>query len=362
MTRQLARHYKIAVIPGDGIGPEVVSEGLRILEAIERLDANVTFECQMFGWGCDRYLSVGEMMPVDGLEKLSSFDAIYLGAVGDRRVPDNVSLRDLLIKIRQGFDQYANLRPIRLLPGVRSPLSGQHSVDMLFVRENSEGEYIGAGCNLYCGTPEEVAIQESVFTRRGCERIMRYAFEVALRRRRHVTSVSKSNALNYSMTLWDDVFRNVASDYPSVATETLLVDAASAELVRRPERFDVVVASNLFGDILTDLAASLVGGLGLAAGANINPEGSYPSMFEPIHGSAPDIAGKGVANPIAAIWSLAQMLDHLGEAVWSRRVMDAIEQALVEGRTLTPDLGGTCGTRELGGALISYVESDRRAE
>ena len=295
--------FKIAVIAGDGIGPEVIAEGKKVLSGIAALDGTFAVEFTDFPWGCEYYLKTGEMMPEDGLDTLKAFDAIYLGAVGYPGVPDNVSLGQLLLKIRRGFDEYVNLRPVKLLEGAPCPLAGvkREDIDMVVIRENSEGEYADVGARLYPGTPQEIALQTGVFSRKGCERIMRYAYELARREHKTLTSISKGNALGYSMVFWDEIFAELGREYPDVKTQKLLVDAASMMFVKNPKRFEVVVTSNLFGDILTDLGAAIAGGMGLAAGANLNPERKYPSMFEPIHGSAPDIAGKGIANPLASI-------------------------------------------------------------
>src|SRR5438270_4834805 len=286
------------------------------------------------------------MMPADGLAQLRQHDAIYLGAVGYPNVPDHVSLWGLLLPIRQGFDQYANVRPIKLLPGIKGPLrdKGPADVDMLFIRENTEGEYCGHGGRLHEGTPDEVATQTAVFTRKGTERVVRYAFERARERRKTLASATKSNALNYSMVFWDEVVATVGSEYPDIEVTSYLVDALSARMVLKPEMLDVVVASNLFGDILTDLGGALQGSLGLPASANINPEKRYPSMFEPVHGSAPYMAGTDRANPIASVWAGAMMLDHLGQSEAAGLVMAALEKVVLDGKTLTKDLGGTSGT------------------
>lgn len=349
--------YRIAVIAGDGIGPEVVKEGMRVLEHAARQDGSFAFSFCEFPWGCDYYLRNGRMMPEDGMERLAGFDAILLGAVGDPRVPDHISLWDLLLKIRKGFDQYVNLRPVRLLKGAPCPLKGVEpgQIDMLFIRENSEGEYAGSGSWLFRDTPREVVLQNGVFSRHGCERIIRYAFETARERKQSLTSISKANALNYSMVFWDQIFGEVGREYPDVPTESLLVDAASMLMVKHPERFQVVVTSNLFGDILTDLGAAITGGMGIAAGANLNPERKYPSMFEPIHGSAPDIAGKGIANPLATAWTAGQMLSFLGYPQLEERIVNAIERVMEEGRVLTPDMGGRATTRQVGDALLACL-------
>src|SRR5437764_14814403 len=336
------RTYRIAVIPGDGIGKEVVPEGIRILDRLaESAEGAFRFEYEYFPWGCEYYLETGRMMDPDGLQRLQSFDAIYFGAVGWPGVPDHVSLWGLRLAICQGFDQYANIRPVRLLAGVPSPLrtATAETLDWVVVRENTEGEYAGiGGRNLAAHGPgKAVAIQAGLFTEEGCERIMRFAFDMALGRNRHkVTSVTKSNAQQFGMTLWDDVFARVAIDYPSVETEHWLVDAMAARFVLRPETLEVVVASNLFADILSDLGSALAGSLGIAASANLDPSRRNPSMFEPVHGSAPDIAGRGIANPIGAIWSAALMLDHLGRSAEAQRVMQAIERTTAAA-TLTPD-------------------------
>jgi tartrate dehydrogenase/decarboxylase/D-malate dehydrogenase len=348
--------FRVAVIPGDGIGQEVVPEGLRVLDS---LSEQPRFAYEHFPWGCQYYLQTGRMMDDDGLKRLQGFDAIYFGAVGWPGVPDHISLWGLRLAICQGFDQYANIRPVRLLPGVPSPLKNAtaENMDWVVVRENTEGEYAGiGGRNLASRGPgKAVAIQAGLFTEEGCERIIRYAFDLALSRRRHkVTSVTKSNAQQYGMTLWDEVFLRVSGDYPGVETEQWLVDAMAARFVLRPETLEVVVASNLFADILSDLGSALAGSLGIAASANLNPDGRFPSMFEPVHGSAPDIAGQGIANPIGAIWSAALMLDHLGLPADAARVMQAIEKTTAAG-SLTPDLGGTCTTRQVTDAILAHL-------
>ncbi|WP_277398406.1 tartrate dehydrogenase [Neobacillus citreus] len=351
--------YKIAVIPGDGIGPEVLQEGIKVLNKIAELDGSLRFEYTYFPWGCEYYSKHGVMMDEDGIEKLKGFDAIFLGAVGFPGVPDHISLWDLLLKIRKSFDQYINIRPIKLINGAPCPLKdiNRKDVDMLFIRENSEGEYAGAGEWLFKGQENEVVLQTGVFSRKGTERVIRYAFETARKEGKSLTSISKGNALNYSMVFWDQVFEEVSKDYPDVKTASYLVDAAAMLMITDPKRFEVVVTSNLFGDILTDLGAALAGGIGLAAGANINPERNFPSMFEPIHGSAPDIAGLGLANPLATIWSASQLLDHLGYENYGKLVLDAIEELLVEGKILTPDMKGTSSTSEVGDRVEGIVRS-----
>ncbi len=351
------KKYKIAVIPGDGIGPEVLKEGMKVLDQVAAQDQGFAFDFTIFPWGCEYYLQTGQMMPEDGIEILKEFDAIYLGAVGFPGVPDHISLWDLLLKIRKNFDQYVNIRPITLLDGAPCPLKDarKQDIDMLFIRENSEGEYAGAGDWLYPNKPHEVVLQNSVFSRFGTERIIRYAYETARKQKRSLTSISKGNALNYSMVFWDKIFQEVGQEYPDVKTYSYLVDAAAMFMVKQPERFEVVVASNLFGDILTDLGAAIAGGMGLAAGANINPERKFPSMFEPIHGSAPDIAGQGKANPLASIWSASQMLDFFGHENWGKKLLDIMEELMVEAKTLTPDMGGTATTSEVGDAVVAKI-------
>ncbi|MBE5754130.1 MAG: tartrate dehydrogenase [Clostridiales bacterium] len=351
--------YKIAVIAGDGIGPEVIDEGIRVLNEVAKLDGRFRFDFTHFPWGCEFYKKHGKMMDDDGVEKLKKHDAIFLGAVGAPGVPDHISLWDLLLTIRKSFDQYINLRPVKLLKGAPCPLKNakEEDINMTFVRENTEGEYAGSGAWLYKNSPNEVVIQNGVFSRKGCERVIRYAYELAKSQNKTLTSISKANALNYSMVFWDKIFKEVGKDYPEVKTYSYLVDAASMFMVKDPKRFEIVVTSNLFGDILTDLGAAIAGGMGLAAGANLNPERVYPSMFEPIHGSAPDIAGKGVANPLATIWSASQMLDFFGYADWGAKLIDCIEELLVENKTLTPDLGGNASTREVGDAIINKLKN-----
>ena len=341
---------KIAVIPGDGIGPEVMREAVRVLEAAAEADGSFGFEFTTYPWGCQYYLKTGEMMPADGMEILRQYDAILLGAVGYPGVPDHLSLRELLLRIRHDFDEYVNLRPVKLLRGAYCPIkdTAPEDVDMTFIRENSEGEYAGSGAWLYPGTPQEVVIQNGVFSRKGCERVIRYAFELAKKEGKTLTSITKSNALNYSMVFWDQIFAEVGKDYPDVETHSYLVDAASMFMVKDPKRFQVVVTSNLFGDILTDLGAAIAGGMGLAAGANLNPERTVPSMFEPIHGSAPDIAGKGIASPFASIWAASQLLDFFGHEDWGKKIIDVIEAMLTEGDTLPRDQGGEASCEECG--------------
>jgi tartrate dehydrogenase/decarboxylase/D-malate dehydrogenase len=349
--------HRIAVIPGDGIGKEVVPEGQRVLEAAAR---RFGFELAWseFDWSCERFAKTGRMMPEDGLEQLRACDAIFLGAVGSPGVPDHVSLWGLLIPIRRTFRQYVNLRPVRLLRGVRSPLAdrGPAEIDMVIVRENNEGEYSEIGGRLYKGTDEELAVQQAVFTRKGCDRVMRYAFELARTRpRRHVTSATKSNGIIHSMPYWDERFAAMARQYSDVKTAQYHIDILAAHFVQHPDWFDVVVGSNLFGDILSDLGPAIAGSIGLAPGGNINPEKEHPSMFEPVHGSAPDIAGKGIANPVAQVWTGAMLLEHLGHATAAHAVVRAIETLVAEGKTVTRDLGGKASTREVGEALASLI-------
>ena len=355
------KNYKVAVIAGDGIGPEVLAEGIKVLKAIAKMDGKFKVEFTDFPWGCQYYLKHGKMMDEDGLEKLKDFDAIYLGAVGYPGVPDNISLGGLLLQIRRGFDQYINLRPVKLLKGAPCPLTGVKvgDIDMTVVRENSEGEYANVGARLYPDSPQEMALQTSVFSRKGTERVIRYAYELAHKEHKTLTSISKGNALGYSMVFWDQIFKEVGQEYPDVKTYSLLVDAASMFFVKDPKRFQIVVASNLFGDILTDLGAAIAGGMGLAAGANLNPEKKFPSMFEPIHGSAPDIAGQGISNPLASIWAISQMLDYWGKKTWGKRVLKAIETLLVEKKTLTPDLGGKAKTSDIGPAIVELLEKQK---
>jgi len=349
--------YRIALIPGDGIGREVVPEGVRALKALSGR-FKFAMEFTEFPYSCEHYLQTGHMMPEDGLEQLRPFDAILLGAVGAPQVPDHVSLWGLLIPIRRTFDQYVNLRPVRLLPGIRSPLSGRtaQDIDFVIVRENTEGEYSQVGGRLFQGTEREVAVQESVFTRYGVDRIMRYAFNLARRRpKQHVTSATKSNGIIHTMPFWDERFRATANEFPDVKASQYHIDILTAHFVQHPDWFDVVVASNLFGDILSDLGPACAGGIGIAPSANMNPEKIYPSMFEPVHGSAPDIAGKGIANPVATLWSVVLMLDFLGEAAAAKALMAAIEVVTGEGKVLTRDLGGKAGTLDFTDAVLKRL-------
>ncbi len=345
---------RIAVIPGDGVGQEVVPQGLKVLSAV---DAGLEFT--ELDWGSQRYERTGAMMPDDALDILAGFDAIYLGAIGWPTVPDHVSLWGCLLPIRKTFEQYVNLRPVRLPPGIRSPLAGRGpaDVDMLFIRENTEGEYSGTGGRVHAGHPQEVAVEVPVFTRMGIRRAARFAFERARERSRRLISVTKSNASRYAYVLWDEVVAELGrSEFPDVTVERMHVDAMAARMVLRPHSIDVVVASNLFGDILTDLGGALQGSLGLCASANLNPEKRHPSMFEPVHGSAPDIAGKGRANPMGAVWSAALLLRHLGDEAGAARIERAIDRVCEDGRVLTGDLGGTASTCEVGDALVAALK------
>ncbi len=351
------KHYDIAVVPGDGIGNEVVPEGIRVLEAVGRR-FDLQFTWQEFDWSCERYAKTGRMMPEDGLSELRECDAIFLGAVGFPGVPDHVSLWGLLIPIRRQMQQYVNLRPMRLFKGIESPLRGRTAadIDFIVVRENNEGEYSEIGGRLYQGTDRELAVQETVFTRTGVDRILRYAFGQAQERpAKRVTSATKSNGIIHTMPYWDERFAAIAAEYPDVQTDQYHIDILTAHFVLNPDRFDVVVASNLFGDILSDLGAAVAGTIGIAPSANINPEGEYPSMFEPVHGSAPDIAGRGIANPIGQIWSAAMMLEHLGHGDAARAVEAAIQVVLGEPALHTPDLGGTATTAAVGDAIAGAV-------
>ncbi len=347
--------YNIAVIPGDGIGKEVMPEGIRVLESAA-VKHGFELNWQFFDWSCEYYTRHGKMMPDDGIKQLSKFDAIYLGAVGYPGVPDHVSLWGLLIPIRREFDQYANVRPVKLMPGVRSPLANisPEDVNILIVRENTEGEYSSRGRTENEGTEDETVIQESVFTRKGTDRIIKYAFEQALKRGKHVTSATKSNGLAITMPFWDKRFELMAAQFPNVKTDQYHIDILVAHFVNHPEWFDVVVGSNLFGDILSDLGPACAGTIAIAPSANLNPEKIYPSMFEPVHGSAPDIAGKGIANPIGQIWAGAMMLDHLGQHEAAANVENAIEKALSK-KILTRDMGGSATTTDMGISIAKLV-------
>ena len=352
------RKYRIAVVPGDGIGVDTVHEAVKALLTICQVHGGLDLSFDEYPWGCEYYLEHGEMMPPDALGILGDYDSILFGAAGFPSVPDHISLWGLLLPIRQGFDQYINLRPIKLLPGIPCPLrdKGPKDIDFVCIRENTEGEYGGVGGRIHRGAADEVAVQTAVFTRSGVERVLRYSFELAQERPRHdLVSATKSNALAFSMVFWDDVFNALKGEYPDVTCRQYHVDALAARFITAPESLDVVVASNLFGDILTDLGGALQGSLGIPPSANINPEGRYPSLFEPVHGSAPDIAGQGIANPIAAIWSASMMLDHLGHGDAGKLLLDAIEAVTAEGKVLTPDVGGTATTEQVGVAIRAQV-------
>jgi tartrate dehydrogenase/decarboxylase / D-malate dehydrogenase len=352
--------FNIAVIAGDGIGKEVVPEGIRVLEAAAHR-FGFQWNWREFGWSCETYVKTGKMMPADGLEQLRPFDAIFLGAVGHPEVPDHVSLWGLLIPIRRAFRQYVNLRPVCLLEGIETPLKNWKpgEIDFCIVRENNEGEYSNIGGRLYEGTEDEMAVQQTIFTRRGVNRVLRFAFELARQRRKHLTSATKSNGIIHTMPFWDECFRAMASAFPDVRTDQFHIDILTAHFVRHPDWFDVVVGSNLFGDILSDLGPAVVGSIGIAPSANLNPEKEFPSMFEPVHGSAPDIAGKRIANPIGQIWSGAMMLRQLGVPEAADAVEHAIATVLAEGRVRTPDIGGSASTDDLGAAIASRVSGQK---
>src|SRR5580700_3003329 len=348
--------FNIAVIAGDGIGKEVVPEGVRVLEAASR---RFGFQIQWhtFDWSCESYVKTGRMMPADGLEQLRPFDSIFLGAVGHPSVPDHVSLWGLLIPIRRGFQQYVNLRPVQLFEGIEAPLKNWRpgQINFCIVRENNEGEYSNIGGRLYEGTEEEMAVQQAVFTRRGVNRVIRFAFELARTRNKHLTSATKSNGIIHTLPFWAECFHGMTAEFPDIRTDQYHIDILAAHFVRHPDWFDVVAGSNLFGDILSDLGPAVTGSIGIAPSANLNPEKEFPSMFEPVHGSAPDIAGKGIANPIGQIWSGAMMLRHLGESDAADAVEKAIEQILAVGKIRTPDIGGNASTAELGHAIAAGV-------
>ena len=352
------KKFGISVIPGDGIGNEVVPEGLRVLEAVGK-KYGFDYGFEHYDWNCERYAKKGAMMPEDGLEQLAGCDSIFLGAVGFPGVPDHISLWGLLIPIRREFQQYVNLRPVRLLPGITPPVQGYETgdIDMYVVRENNEGEYSNIGGRMYEGTDLEMCMQENIFTRRGCDRIMRYAFDLAQSRpKKHLTSATKSNGISHTMPYWDERFAEAGKNYPDIKTDQYHIDILTAHFVQHPDWFDVVVGSNLFGDILSDLGPAVTGTIAVAPGANINPEKDYPSMFEPVHGSAPDIAGKGIANPIGQIWSGAMMLEHLGEQEAADAVVKAIETVLSDKNApLTPDMGGKATTQDLGKAIADAI-------
>jgi tartrate dehydrogenase/decarboxylase/D-malate dehydrogenase len=351
--------FKIANIPGDGIGNEVVPEGLRVLDAVGQ-KYGIEYEYTDYDWSCERYAKVGSMMPDDGIDQLRDKDAIFLGACGFPNVPDHVSLWGLLIPIRREFQQYVNLRPVRLLPGITAPVHGYEpgDIDFYVVRENCEGEYSSTGGRIYEGLPNETVIQESIFTRMGVDRILKYAFELGMKREgKHVTSATKSNGIIFTMPYWDERFAAMSEQYPDIKTDQYHIDILTAHFVQHPDWFDVVVGSNLFGDILSDLGPGVTGTIAVAPSANVNPERDHPSMFEPVHGSAPDIAGQGIANPIGQIWSASMMLDHLGQPEAGAAIVKAIESVLSEsGAPLTPDMGGKANTQDLGKAIADAVE------
>jgi len=346
------KSYRIASIPGDGIGNEVIPAGIEVLQ---KLATDFRIDFKHFDWSSQRFKETGAYIPDGGLAELKKFDAIFFGAVGAPDVPDHLSLWGLRLPICQGFDQYANVRPSRLLPGIQSPMNNAKNIDWVIVRENTEGEYSGAGGRVHPGLPNEVAMEVSTFTRSGVERVHRFAFQLAAKRpRKHLTLVTKSNAQRHGMVLWDEIFYEVAKDFPGVKTDRILVDAATTRMVLKPEAIDVMVASNLHADILSDLAAALSGSLGIAPTANLNPERRFPSMFEPIHGSAFDITGKGIANPIATFWTASMMLEHLGEEKAAVRLMKAVE-AVCAKKVFTPDLGGNARTRDVTAAVIAAL-------
>ena len=348
--------FTVKLIPGDGIGVDVIREAVRVLNVLAEQHGGVKFDFQELEWSCQYYLKTGRMMPEDGLQILSDCDSILLGAVGFPGVPDHVSLRELLLPIRVGFDQYVNLRPVKLLKGLSSPIKNE-DIDFVVIRENSEGEYCGKGSIEKADTPDEVVHQDSIFTRKGTERIIRYAFEYAENHQLNkVMSATKSNALNYSMVFWDKVFNEVAGEYKSFESSQMHIDALAGYFSMHPHRLQVVVASNLFGDILTDLGSAMLGSIGISPSANLNPEGKYPSMFEPIHGSAPDIAGKGIANPIGTFWAAAMMLDHFKCYDLSEKLMNAVTDVLSQGVIRRPDIGGKSTTTEVTDAVIAALK------
>ncbi|WP_313894010.1 tartrate dehydrogenase [Psychrobacillus sp.] len=348
--------YKIATIPGDGIGKEVVPEAMRVLDTLAELDGNLKFEWGILPWGCDYYLENGEMMPEDGLEILKNYDQIFLGSVGmPELVPDHISLWGLLIKIRRGLQQSINIRPAKLLKGLDSPLKNPGEFDIIVVRENSEGEYSDSGGRMHSGQ-DEIAIQNAVFTRKGTERAMRYACDLSSQRSKKVTSATKSNGLTHSMPFWDDVFHDVVAEYPQLQQNSVHVDAMAAYMIMKPSEFDVIVASNLFGDILTDIGGAIMGSIGIAPAANLNVSNEFPSMFEPVHGSAPDIAGLGVANPLGQIWTGKLMLDYLGYTELGEHLLNAIEYSLEQG-IKTGDLKGKATTKEVTDTIIHYLKT-----
>jgi len=352
------KKYKIAVIRGDGIGKEVVEEGLKVLTDVSN-SYDFSWDFEEYPWGSDYYFEHGQMMPTNGLDILSEYQAIFLGAVGHPDLQDHITLNGLLLPIRRRFDQYVCERPSVLYEGIQSPLSGKkpYDIDMVVIRENTEGEYANVGGFQYLDFPEEIGIQTGVFTRKGCERVIRYAFELARQRnkKKHVTSITKSNAQGYGMLVWDRAFESISALYPDIQNDSLLIDAAAMDFIRNPEQFDVVVGSNLFGDILTDIGAIITGSMGLASSANLDPQNRYPSMFEPVHGSAPDIMGMGIANPMAQILTGAMMASHLGESAAAHNIENAVRYVLRQGEVLTPDLGGHSRTSDVGNAVVDSL-------
>ncbi|MBM7631003.1 tartrate dehydrogenase [Geomicrobium sediminis] len=350
------KKFEVACMPGDGIGVEVVPEAMRVLEAVAKIHGGLMFSFDTFYWNCDYYVQHGRMMPEDGLDRLSQYDSVFLGAIGDvTKVPDHISVWESILTIRREFEQALNIRPAKIIQGVHSPLVNPKDFDLIVVRENSEGEYSTVGGKMYRGK-DEIAVQNNFFSRRAMSEAMHYAFDLAKKRKGHVTSATKSNGIYHSMPFWDEVFQEVSTDYPHIQTDSQHIDALVAFFVTDPSRFDVIVASNLFGDILTDLGAGIMGSVGIAPAANINLNGKYPSMFEPVHGSAPDIAGKGIANPIGQIWTAKLMLDHFGETELGDLVMDAIEKVIQSGRT-TKDIGGTLSTKEVTVEILSELNN-----
>ena len=349
------KSYQIANVPGDGIGKEVIPASVNVLDTVAA-KCGFQLKYKNYDYSCEHYKHHGKMMPSDGLERLRDSDGIFLGAVGYPGVPDHISLWGLLVPIRRGFQQYVNLRPVRLLEGITSPLRNPGDIDFYIVRENNEGEYSSIGGRLNEGTEHELVVQESIFTRRGVDRVMTYAFELANKKGKKLTSATKSNGIIHTMPYWDERFKAIGENYPQVERSQFHIDILAAHFVQHPDWFDVVVASNLFGDILSDLGPAVVGGMGIAPGANINPEKEFPSMFEPVHGSAPDIAGKNIANPIACVWTGAMMLDHLGESEGAKLMIDAIEKITSRGIVLTRDLGGKASTEEMTDAIIKEIK------
>jgi len=355
------RKIHVKTIPGDGIGKEVVAEGQRVLKTIEEIHGAIQFQFERYDWGCEYYLKNNEMMPKDGIKILTDCDVILLGAVGYPGVPDHISLRGLLLPIRFGFDQYINFRPIKYFEGLNSPLksASPETIDFVTIRENTEGEYCGKGYYKNENTPDEIAVQEAWFSKKGTTRVIEFAFEYAKKNNlKSVVSATKSNSLNYSMVFWDKIYNEVKERYPDIKSRSILIDALSGLFVLKPEIFEVVVASNLFGDILTDLGSAMVGSIGIAPSANINPEKKYPSMFEPVHGSAPDIAGQGIANPIGTIWSIVLMLEHLQLQEMSDLLMKAMAQT-IESKHVTPDLGGKLTTKEVVDEICHRMEKNK---